>query len=54
MSANSVGQRGFSLLEALIAIAIVSTSIVAGLAAFSAERARPPNWKRSPRRPSRD
>jgi type II secretory pathway pseudopilin PulG len=37
MSANSVGQPGFSLLEALIAIAIVSTSIVAGLAAFSAE-----------------
>jgi len=37
MFATSSGQRGFSLLEALIALTIVGTSIVAGLAAFSAE-----------------
>lgn len=37
MFASSSGQRGFSLLEALIALTIVSTSIVAGLAAFSGE-----------------
>jgi prepilin-type N-terminal cleavage/methylation domain-containing protein len=37
MSASSSSQRGFSLLEALIALTIVGTSIVAGLGAFSAE-----------------
>jgi prepilin-type N-terminal cleavage/methylation domain-containing protein len=37
MSASRSSQQGFSLLEALIALTIVGSSIVAGLAAFSAE-----------------
>ncbi len=37
MSARNVGRAGFSLLEAVIALTIVSLAIVAGVGAFSAE-----------------
>ena len=37
MFANELDQRGFSLLEAVIALLIVSLSVVASLGAFAAE-----------------